>query len=333
MARAPGDPLATASLFDLLHARVATLEGSDDKLSLARAHLELAVAHEMAGDDARATQHAEAALAVDRAFAAAHGLLRRKKHGRSAIAEMLAHLEYELESATGEAATVELLAEKARLVDALGEHADTARAAWEAALTRAEPRRGAQRARGADDGARRGGGRLDRAVAPLGGIRRTRGPPRAYGGRLRLGGAARGLAARREGADPRAPARPSGRRARRAGASGGAGPERRAGARGVRASPRRERGRVRAVHRALGRGADRGGSGPKRSPRARRGLPRAPPAPRRRARDPPPRTSGRARPDGDGDRSARPRRARHVARSRGRVARSRARAAGLAFIS
>ena len=50
---------------------------------------------------------------------------------------MLAHLEYELESATSEAATVELLAEKARLVDALGDRPDTARAAWEAALTRA----------------------------------------------------------------------------------------------------------------------------------------------------------------------------------------------------
>ncbi|MGO8994060.1 MAG: hypothetical protein ACLQVI_12085, partial [Polyangiaceae bacterium] len=131
------DPLAPGSLVELLLARVTTLEGTDDSLSLARAHLELAVAHEMAGDDAKATQHADAALMVDRAFAAAHGLLRRKKHGRSAIAQMLAHIEYELESATSEAATVELLAEKARLVDALGDKADTARAAWEAALTRA----------------------------------------------------------------------------------------------------------------------------------------------------------------------------------------------------
>jgi tetratricopeptide (TPR) repeat protein len=125
------------ALVELLQARIATLEKGDDKVGLARAHLELAVAHEMNGEDSKAVQHAEAALVVDRAFAAAHGLLRRKMHGRSAIAEMLAHIEYELESATSEAATVELLAEKARLVDALGDRHDTARAAWEAALTRA----------------------------------------------------------------------------------------------------------------------------------------------------------------------------------------------------
>ena len=136
-ARPQIDPLASASLVDLLQARVATLEGTDDKLALSRVYLELAVAHEMAGDDARAQSHAELALNVDRTFAAAHGLLRRQKHGRSAIAAMLAHIEYELESATSEAATVELLAEKARLVDALGDRPDTARAAWEAALTRA----------------------------------------------------------------------------------------------------------------------------------------------------------------------------------------------------
>ena len=131
------DPLMPGSLVDLLHARVATLEGSDDKLSLARAHLELAVAHEMAGDDAKAVQHSESALSVDRAFAAAHGFLRRKKHGRGAIAQMLEHLEHELESATSEASTVELLVEKARLIEALGERTETARSAWEAALTRA----------------------------------------------------------------------------------------------------------------------------------------------------------------------------------------------------
>ena len=105
----------------------------------------------MGGDEAKVGNHAESALSVDRTFAAAHGLLRRRKHGRAAIAQMLAHLEYELESATSEAATVELLAEKARLVEALGDRPDTARAAWEAALTRApRPRRGAEGARGAD---------------------------------------------------------------------------------------------------------------------------------------------------------------------------------------
>ena len=92
---------------------------------------------------------------VDRAFAAAHGLLRRKKHGRSAIAQMLAHIEYELESATSEAATVELLAEKARLVDALGDTArHGARRVGSGADPRAESRRRAEGARGADHRAR-----------------------------------------------------------------------------------------------------------------------------------------------------------------------------------
>src|SRR5205807_502519 len=70
----------------------------DDKVALARAHLELAVAHEMNGDEVRSLYHAEAALGVDKAFAAAHGMLRRKRHERGAIGQMLAHLEYELES-------------------------------------------------------------------------------------------------------------------------------------------------------------------------------------------------------------------------------------------
>jgi tetratricopeptide (TPR) repeat protein len=143
-ARVSIEPAAPASLIELLHARVATLSGPsgpggavDDKVALARAHLELAVAHETNGDEGKSLQHAEAALVVDKAFAAAHGMLRRKRHERGAIGQMLAHLEYELESATSEAATVELLAEKARLVEALGDRVDTARAAWEAALTRA----------------------------------------------------------------------------------------------------------------------------------------------------------------------------------------------------
>ncbi len=57
---------------------------------------------------------------------------------RRAIAQMLAHLEYELESANERGSDRgAALAEKARLVDALGERVDLARGAWEAALTRA----------------------------------------------------------------------------------------------------------------------------------------------------------------------------------------------------
>ncbi|HEY8041183.1 MAG TPA: hypothetical protein VIF15_15360 [Polyangiaceae bacterium] len=123
------------ALVDLLNARVSTLEAKDDKVGLARAHIELAIASEaILGDDARATMHAEAALKVDPTSAAAHAMLRRKKHSRAALPAMLDHLEHELLAATSEGHKVELLAEKARLLDALGEGA---RATWEQALVHA----------------------------------------------------------------------------------------------------------------------------------------------------------------------------------------------------
>jgi tetratricopeptide (TPR) repeat protein len=133
------DAAAPGALVDLLAARVATLKAAEevDKVGLSRAHIELAVASEMLGDDARSTSHAEAALEVDPSLAAGHAILRRRKHGRADIAEMLAHLDFELEAATSEAASVELLAEKARLVEALGTRPDAARSAWQQALTRA----------------------------------------------------------------------------------------------------------------------------------------------------------------------------------------------------
>src|SRR5262249_21559097 len=59
------------------------------------------------------------------------------KHSRSALGTMLAHLDHELNAATAEAATVELIVERARLLDASGDKADSVRAAWEQALTRA----------------------------------------------------------------------------------------------------------------------------------------------------------------------------------------------------
>src|ERR1700689_4708957 len=80
--------------------------------------------------------HAEAALKVDPRLAAAHAILRRKRHGRSAIAAMLAHLEHELAAATEETATVELLVEKARLLGAANEKPEVVRAVWEQALAR-----------------------------------------------------------------------------------------------------------------------------------------------------------------------------------------------------
>ena len=137
--RWPGDMSEPSALVDLLHARLATLEGGRrDPVGLARAHLELAVVSEaILGDDTRAAAHAEAALQIDPAFAPAHAMLRRKKHARSALAAMLAHLERELDVATTEAHRVELLAEKARLLEAIGDSGREVRTAWEQALAHA----------------------------------------------------------------------------------------------------------------------------------------------------------------------------------------------------
>jgi tetratricopeptide (TPR) repeat protein len=125
-------------LIDLLHARVTTLQATNDKVGLARTHMELAIASEsVLGDDARAILHAEAALRVDPMSVAAHAMLRRKRHGRGALAIMLQHLESELLAAISQPQKVELLAEKARLLEAGGEHGPEVRATWERALVHA----------------------------------------------------------------------------------------------------------------------------------------------------------------------------------------------------
>jgi tetratricopeptide (TPR) repeat protein len=143
-ARQPPDLLQPSVLCDLLHARLATLEGRDDKIGLARAHLELAIAHEVTvGDDARATMHAEAALRVNPALSPAHSMLRRKKHGRTALASMLGHLEQELFAAPSGAHKVELLAEKARLIEAIGDRGNELRSTWEQVLAQAPHHAGA----------------------------------------------------------------------------------------------------------------------------------------------------------------------------------------------
>ncbi len=84
------------TLVDLLQARIASLETGDDKVGLARAQIEMSIAAEtVLGDDARSMLHAEAALKVDPRLAAAHAVLRRKRHGRGAISAMLAHLDHD----------------------------------------------------------------------------------------------------------------------------------------------------------------------------------------------------------------------------------------------
>ncbi len=131
------DLLSSAALIDLLTARASTLDGSEDKVGLARVQMELAIAHELLGDEAKSTSYAEAALKIDADLASAHALLRRRKHGRSNLAAMLAHLERELAAATEESGRVELLIEKARLLEATLDRSDAVRATWEQALTHA----------------------------------------------------------------------------------------------------------------------------------------------------------------------------------------------------
>ncbi len=130
-ARSMLDPMSAESLAELLTARIATLEAGDDKIGLARAHVELAIAYEaILGDDTRAVTHAELALVVDPAFAAAHNLLRSRQHGRAHVTSMLTHLDRELAAATSDVARVELLVLRARLVESGTEAID----AWDRAL-------------------------------------------------------------------------------------------------------------------------------------------------------------------------------------------------------
>lgn len=130
---AAGEPLA-----EILGARISVLESCGDSIGLARAHLELAIAGELGlADDAKASAHARAAIAANPDCAPAHALLRRSLRGRPALPTMIEHLEHELASATEAPGKAELLAERARLLDAAGGKADAARAAWEQALAHA----------------------------------------------------------------------------------------------------------------------------------------------------------------------------------------------------
>lgn len=127
-----------AELVDLLAARIQVLEAGNDRIGLGRAHLEMALAADMmVGDDARVLAHAEAAVRADDHLAAAHAVLRRKKHGRSNLGAMLGHLEREIATVRDDASAVTLMVERARLLEAMGERPERIREAWEHALARA----------------------------------------------------------------------------------------------------------------------------------------------------------------------------------------------------
>jgi tetratricopeptide (TPR) repeat protein len=133
--RALADIIQPDGLFDVLQTRVSVLEPSGDAMGLARVKVELAVASEiLLADDKRAAAWAQAALDIDPSSAAAHTILRRADHGRAALSAMLEHLDHELLAATHEAHRVELLSERARLLEAVGARSDEVRDAWEQAL-------------------------------------------------------------------------------------------------------------------------------------------------------------------------------------------------------
>lgn len=123
-------------LVELLTARIERLTDTEDRVGLARVHVELAIVHETLGDDSAVNAEVEAALKVDPDLAPAHAILRRRIHHRTQLVPMLRHLEREIEVASGEAAAVELLVERARLLVA-GDRYDDARDAWELVLGRA----------------------------------------------------------------------------------------------------------------------------------------------------------------------------------------------------
>jgi cellulose synthase operon protein C len=134
--QAPPATTEGSTLADLLTARATRLEAAEDAVGIARAHVELAIVHEMLGDDTRVIACAEAALKVDADLAPAHAILRRRLHSRTQLVPMLRHLERELAVASSESAAVELLAERARLLEA-GDRVEDASEAWELALGRA----------------------------------------------------------------------------------------------------------------------------------------------------------------------------------------------------
>lgn len=124
-----------ARLIELLDARIERLKGTSDTVGLARAYIELSLVDETLGNDNRTTEAAEAALRIVPDLAAAHAILRRRLHSRERIPQMLRHLEGELEVASAESTTTELIVEKARLLEASDRPAE-AREAWELALGR-----------------------------------------------------------------------------------------------------------------------------------------------------------------------------------------------------
>ena len=130
------DEDALVILDEKLAERVAPLALADDKVGLARVHVERAILAELAGEDAKAIAQLERAIAAQPDFAMPRGILRRKIHSRARLGPMLAHLEREIALAGSDVAEASLLAERARLLTASGEARPQLRKAWESVLLR-----------------------------------------------------------------------------------------------------------------------------------------------------------------------------------------------------
>ena len=124
------DPMSPDSLVELVGARIAALQATSDKVGLVRAHVELAVVLDaVVGDDTRATAEAQGALVVDAGYPAAHNFLRSRTSPGGDPTAALKHIDAELANAGSDAARVELLVLRARLLDG-----PAAIEAWQRAL-------------------------------------------------------------------------------------------------------------------------------------------------------------------------------------------------------
>jgi hypothetical protein len=117
----------------MLAARLAAVDPKEDPVGAARVHLERALVDELLGDGTRAAAEVEASLRAEETVVA-HTALRRLRHSRATPRELLPHLDAEIAASASDAARADLLAERARVLDASGETLDVVREAWARAL-------------------------------------------------------------------------------------------------------------------------------------------------------------------------------------------------------
>ncbi len=104
-----------------------------DPLAIAKAWLERALVDELIAEGRRASEYAEESLAAC-PMASAHAMLRRLRHARDAARSLVEHVDAELADVASHTARADLLAERARLVDAAGAGAEASRRAWQRVL-------------------------------------------------------------------------------------------------------------------------------------------------------------------------------------------------------